>query len=277
MPATGAIARTAVSLRSGGRTRLAAIVHALLLLAIVYLAAAEVSQIPLAALSGVLMVTAIRMVSLLTVRSIVGSTRSDTAVFVITAIVTVSFDLIVAVAIGIAVAAFFALRRLALSGGMVREELPLPAAAGDEQIALIRLDGALFFGAADRVLDRVTSIDDVSVVILRMSQLQTLDATGAKVITDIVHELERRGVTVLIKGIQSSQLQVATRVGVVASLRHENHLFTDLNAAVAHARDHITRAATAERAPRPDPVPTAESGPASLSPRSHPRLRRRVR
>jgi len=241
MPATGAIARTAVNLRSGGRTRLAAIIHALVLLAVVYLATGIVSQIPLAALSGVLMVTATRMVSLATMRSVVGSTRSDTAVFIVTAIITVSFDLIIAVGIGIAVAAFFTLRGLAQSGGVHREELPLPGQPGDEHIALFRLDGALFFGAADRVLERVTSIRDVSVVILRMSQLQALDATGAKVITEMIDCLERRGITVLVKGIQPAHLKLATRVGVIASLRHHNHLFSELDAAVTHARSHIAR------------------------------------
>jgi sulfate permease, SulP family len=243
MPATGAIARTAVNLRSGGRTRLAAITHAIVLIGVVYLATGVVSQIPLAALSGVLMVTAARMISIATVRSVLGSTRADAVVFIVTAIVTVSFDLIIAVAIGITVAAFFALRRMAASGGVHREELPQPAEPGDERIALFRLDGALFFGAADRILARVTSILDVTVVILRMSQLQVLDATGAKVITEMIHELERRGITVLVKGIQPEHLHVATRVGVIASLRHKNHLFTELDAAVAHARSHIARAA----------------------------------
>lgn len=243
MPATGAIARTAVNLRSGGRTRLAALVHALVLVTVVYLATGIVSQIPLAALSGVLMVTATRMVSVATIRSVIGSTRSDTIVFIATALITVSFDLIAAVGIGITVAAFFALRHLAQSGGVHREQLPLPARPGDEHIALFRLDGALFFGAADRVLEQVTGVLDVSVVIVRMSQLQVLDATGAKVVTEMVTALERRGITVLIKGIQPAHLQVATRVGVIASLRHHHHLFTELDAAVAHARSHVERAA----------------------------------
>lgn len=242
MPATGAIARTAVNARSGGRTRLAAITHAFVLLGIVLFATSVVAHIPLAALSGVLMVTATRMVSRSTLRSVIGSTRGDTIVFLITAVVTVSFDLIVAVGIGIAVAAFFALRGLARSGGVHREELPQPSLPGDEHIALFRLDGALFFGAAERILERVTSITDVSVVILRLSQLQVLDATGAKVIAEMIHELERRGITVLVKGIQPDHLAVATRVGVIASLRHQKHLFMDLDSAVAHARSHVVRA-----------------------------------
>jgi len=242
MPATGAIARTAVNVRSGGRTRLAAITHSLVLLAVVSLAATVVSGIPLAALSGVLMVTAVRMVSIPTVRAVVRSTRSDAVVFFITAIVTVSFDLIIAVGIGIAVAAFFALRALARSGGVHREELPGAAQPGDERIALFRLDGALFFGAADRMLDRVNEISNVTVVIIRMSQLQVLDATGARVITEMIHALERRGITVLVKGIQPEHLELATRVGVIASLRDERHLFTELEPAIEHARSHIARA-----------------------------------
>jgi SulP family sulfate permease len=245
MPATGAIARTAVNVRSGGRSRLAAIVHALVLVAVVYLAANIVSLIPLAALAGVLMVTAVRMVSVAAVRSVVGSTRSDTVVFIVTALITVSFDLIVAVAIGIAVAGFFALRALSRSGGVVREPLPGPGQAGDEHIALFRLDGSLFFGAAERMLATVSEVSDVDVVIIRMSQLQTLDATGARVIAELVTALERRGITVLVKGVQDRHLRLITRVGVLDSLRHRKHLFTDLDAAVEHGRDHVRRAALA--------------------------------
>ncbi len=239
MPATGAIARTAVNVRSGGRTRLAAIIHSFVLLGIVALASGVVSGIPLAALAGVLMVTATRMVSVSTVRSVVGSTRSDTVVFVLTALITVSFDLIVAVGIGIAVAAFFALRTLSKSGGVHREPLPTPALPGDEHIALFRFEGALFFGAAERMLDQVTQITGVDVVILRLSQLQVMDATGARVITEMIHGLERRGITVLVKGIQERHLQLATRVGVISSLRHQKHLFDDLDAAIDHARSHV--------------------------------------
>jgi SulP family sulfate permease len=245
MPATGAIARTAVNVRSGGRTRLAAILHALLLAGIVVVGASVVAAIPLAALAGVLMVTATRMISVATVRTVMGTTRADAMVFAGTAVVTVSVDLITAVLVGIAVAAFLALRTLARSSGVHREELPAPAQPGDERIALFRLEGALFFGAAERMLQRVGELRDVDVVIIRMSQLQLLDATGAQVITELIHALERRGVTVLVKGIQGRHLELATRVGVIASLRHRNHLFDDLPAAVEHARSHTRRAAEA--------------------------------
>ena len=181
MPATGAIARTAVNVRSGARTRVAAIVHSLLLLGVVYLATGPVAAIPLSALAGVLMVTAFRMVSARTVGRILRSTRSDAVIFVLTATVTICFDLIEAVKIGVVVAAFVTLQTVARRSSVVRQELPGPRQPGDERIALLQLDGAMFFGAAERISNAITGTDrpEVSVVIIRMSQLGILDATGA--------------------------------------------------------------------------------------------------
>lgn len=236
MPATGAIARTAVNVRSGARTRVAAVVHALVLLLVVVAAGGVVGRIPLAALAGVLMVTAVRMVSPAVVRSVVTATRAAAVLFALTAVITVSVDLIYAVGIGIAAAAVISLRSLARAAGVHREELPGPAEPGDEHIALFRIEGSLFFAAAERVLERVAAIQDVDVVILRLSQVQVLDASGAQVLQELVTGLERRGVTVLVKGIRQEHLAVARRVGVVAALRDEAHLVDDLAAAVARAR-----------------------------------------
>ena len=245
MPATGAIARTAVNVRSGGRTRVAAVTHAVVLLVIVLVAARPVGLVPVAALAGVLMVTAVRMVHVATARSVLRSTRADAIAYVVTAIVTVSVDLIVAVAIGVVVAGFFALRGLSRATGVAREPVAGEPRPGDERIAVVRLDGPLFFAAADRVLDTVTALDGVSVVVLRMSQLELVDATGAKVLSEIVHRLEARGVTVLIKGIREGHVELFRTVGVLAALRHHHHLFTDLEPAIAHARSHVVRESVA--------------------------------
>ncbi|HMS76172.1 SulP family inorganic anion transporter [Gordonia sp. (in: high G+C Gram-positive bacteria)] len=243
MPATGAIARTAVNVRAGARTRVAAIVHSLVLLAVVYLATGPVSGIPLAALAGVLMVTSFRMVSPHTARSILRSTRADAAIFAVTAVITICFDLIEAVQIGIVVAAFFALRQVARRSSVTREPLPGPARPGDEHIALLLLDGAMFFGAAERISTAITGgaddHPDVRVVIIRMSRLGMIDATGAHTLAEIVTELEGRGVTVILKGVQDEHHQLLSGVGVFDSLRHEKHLIGDLDDAIAHAREHI--------------------------------------
>ncbi|MDF2805689.1 MAG: sodium-independent anion transporter [Cellulosimicrobium sp.] len=245
MPATGAIARTAVNVRSGARTRLAAVVHAVVILAVIYLATGPVSRIPLAALAGVLMVTSFRMIGARTIRSVVGAGRSSAATFVVTAVVTVAFDLVQAIEIGILVAAFFALRTVARASAVHRDPLPGPAQPGDEHVALFRLEGSMFFGAADRVLTEVTDAsthDDVAVVVLRLSQLRMVDATGARALGELVEGLEARGVTVLVKGVQERHRSLLTNVGALAELRHENHLFDTLDDAIEHARSHVRRA-----------------------------------
>lgn len=247
MPATGAIARTAVNVRSGARTRLAAVVHSLVLLGVVLAAGDLVARIPLAALAGVLMVTAARMVEVHNVRAVVRATRSDAVVFALTALATVAFDLILAVEVGIAAAALLALRQVALTAQIT----PVPAEGPDRDraedllhagILVYRLDGALFFGAAQRFLTELTAISDASVVVLRLPDLQVLDATGAQALGEIVDELESRGITVLLKGPRPEHLRVLTATGALARLRHENHLFTDLEAALAHARHHVEHA-----------------------------------
>lgn len=249
MPATGAIARTAVNVRSGARTRLASIVHSVLLLGVVYLATGPVSAIPLAALSAVLMVTSFRMISAGTISKIMRSTRSDALTFVLTAVVTVCFDLIEAVEIGVLVAAFFALRTVARRSSVHREDLPAPPQPGDQHIALLRLDGAMFFGAAERISNVITDADhhDIRVVVIRMSQLGMLDATGAHTLARIVDELEARGITVIVKGVQPDHLPLLTAVGILDSLRHENHLIDSLDEAVAHARAHAVAPPRASR------------------------------
>ena len=149
----------------------------------------------LAALAAVLMVTSFRMISGSTVVTILRSTRSDALTFALTAVITVCFDLIDAVEIGILVAAFFALRTVARRSSVTREELPGPAQPGDERIALLRLDGAMFFGAAERISTAITDPEhhDVRVVIIRMSQLGMLDATGANSLATIVADLVALG------------------------------------------------------------------------------------
>ena len=241
MPATGAIARTSVSLRAGARTRAASIVHALVLLAVVYVASGPVGMIPLTALAGVLFMTAIRMVRIATVRSIMTSTRSDAWIFAITALVTVSFDLIIAVLVGVALAAVVALRGAARTTGVSLEPIRVEQPSElDDSITAIRFQGPLFFVSAERVLE-------VNVVILRLSRLERVDATGAQVLAQIVRSLERRGITVLVKGVQDSHSALFRRVGVLAALRHHKHLFVDFDSALEHARSHVARDRAARR------------------------------
>ena len=249
MPATGAIARTAVNVRAGAQTRVASITHAIVLVLVVFFGGPLVSHIPLAALAGVLMVTAWRMVEIHNIRAVLRSTRSDALVLVLTAAATIAFDLIVAVEIGVAVAAVLALRHVARSSGAEIEQLPLDetVTGGEEarllheRIVVYRLDGSLFFGASQRFLTELTAVSDVKIVILRLSQIQVLDATGAHALGEIVAELEARGITVLLKGLRPRHRRVLLAVGTLDHLAHERHLFDTLEEAVTHARLHLAR------------------------------------
>lgn len=247
MPATGAIARTAVNARAGARTRAAAAIHAGVLVLVVFFAGSVVSKIPLAALAGVLMVTAVRMVQIHNVRAVVRSTRSDAIVLIATTVATVAFDLILAVEIGVVVAGFLALRHVALNSEAEREVIAIgeeldgtdEAALMREHIVVYRIDGALFFGAAHRFLTELTAVSDVRVMILRLSQMQSLDATGAQALGEIVEELESRGITVLLKGVRPHHRRILEAVGTLDRLAHQHHLFDSLDGAMVHARSHL--------------------------------------
>lgn len=245
MPATGAIARTAVNVRAGARTRVAAMVHAVALLVIVVAGSGLVARIPLAALAGVLMVTAVRMVEVHNIRSVLRSTRSDAIVLVVTAVCTVAFDLIVAVELGIAAAAVLALRNVSRTTAFT--ETPVTDEVADDaerallrdHIAVYRIDGALFFGAAQRFLTDLSRVADVRVVILRLPDLQVLDATGARALGEIVADLEHRGITVLLKGPRPEHERILRSVGALDQLATEQHVFADLDDAIGHARTHV--------------------------------------
>lgn len=248
VPATAAIARTAVNIRSGATSRLAALVHSAVLLLIVLVMAEWVGEIPLAALAGVLVATAIQMVRVSSLRALLRSTRADAAVLVTTTAATVLLDLVLAVMIGLVVAGFFALRSTArearidevpiVEGDATEVEEPGQALL-DEHIVAYLIDGPLFFAAAHGFLLELADIATVEVAILRMSRVTTIDATGAAVLADAIEGLERRGITVLLSGIRGPHEQVLRRLGVYERLAHDRHVFATTPEAIAHARQHV--------------------------------------
>lgn len=248
VPATGAIARTAVNVRTGAGSRLAALAHAGVLAVIVFAAAPLVSTIPLAALAGVLLATAIRMVEVTSLRAMARATRADAAVLVVTALATVALDLVLAVLIGLAVAGALALGAVARQARLdqvdVRTDLPGAHSAEEhalleEHIVAYRIDGPLFFAAAHRFLLELTEVADVSTVILRMSRVTTIDASGALVLKDAIEKLERRGITVYVSGIRDGHHRPLEALGVIARLDAAGRVFAGTPEAIAAARDRL--------------------------------------
>jgi SulP family sulfate permease len=245
VPATGAIARTAVNAKVGARSRLSALVHSAGLALIVFVAAPLVGHIPLAALAGVLLATCIQMIEVGSLLAIARATRADALILTATLTVTVAFDLVTAVAVGIAIAVVLALRTVTRAARL--DEVPLDERDHDlaehrllaEHIVAYRIDGPLFFAAAHRFLLELSEVAYIQVVILRLSRITALDATGAKVLGDAITRLERRGIAVLLSGIKPQHDQVLSALGVAEHLRDGHLIFTDTPAAIRHARSLI--------------------------------------
>lgn len=250
LPATAAIARTAVNVRSGARSRLSAITHAAVLVVVVLALAPVVATIPLAALAGVLLATAVRMVEVASVRTLIRTTHRDAAAFIVTALATVALDLVTAVILGIGIAGILALRAMAHSTSIGEIPLVEPGAPGigedeepyDPHIIAYRIEGSLFFGAAHEALVGLSDVADLRAVILRLSRLNTLDATGAHVLRDTIEQLHRRGVVVLLSGVKDPHAKVLDTLGVTAMIGGEEHLFAETRSAVQHARAHVSGA-----------------------------------
>jgi SulP family sulfate permease len=242
VPATAAIARTAVNVRAGARSRLASITHALTLAVIMLAAAPLVAHIPLAALAGVLLATAVRMVEVSSLRALARSTRSDALILALTAVATLALDLVAAVGIGLLLAAVLALRKIAQAATF--EQVPLDiadhheeeAALLREHIVAYRFDGPLFFAAAHHFLLELSEVADVRVVILRMSRVSTIDGTGASVLRDAIERLEHRGITVYLSGIPTAHTKTLDALGVLDRLRARGRVFAHTPEAIAAAR-----------------------------------------
>lgn len=245
IPATAAIARTAVNVRAGARTRLAALSHAVILAAVVYFLSGLVAHIPLAALAGVLLATTVRMVDMRGIIALCRATKRDAFVLILTFAVTVVLDLVIAVVAGVIVAVILALRSIARSARLKTVPLDTTDHSAEEaallaqNVVAYRLDGPLFFAAAHRFLIGLTDVGGVKVVILRLSYLTNLDATGARLLGEAIDHLERRGVVVAISGASPVHEAIMRALGVAENIYREGRVFDDTRDAIEWARERV--------------------------------------
>jgi SulP family sulfate permease len=167
----------------------------------------------------------------------------------LTAAATLAFDLVTAVIVGLLVAGVLAIRAVANTARIRTVGLevePDPAGHSGEEQALLaehivayRIDGPLFFAVAHRFLLELTEVTGVSVVILRMSRITTVDATGARVLGDAIARLEHRGITVLVSGIRPGHDQALDTLGGIARLRGQHRVFDSTPQAIAAARARL--------------------------------------
>ncbi|MCL1492999.1 MAG: SulP family inorganic anion transporter [Pseudanabaena sp. Salubria-1] len=226
IPATGAIARTAVNVRAGGKTRLSGVIHGVALAAIVLAFAPLASQVPLAALAGILMITSIRMMEWEAIGLLIHTTYADFGVMLLTWLVTVCFDLVLAVEVGLIAAGILFIKRMSeLSLVKMPEDnvflAGVPLDFG-KQIAIYRIDGPMFFGAAERFVSFLREAPEVKYLILRMRYVPSMDTTGLVALEEIYHDLQRHNCQLILSGLRPEVEQLLERSGLLKEIGHEN-------------------------------------------------------
>jgi len=249
IPATGAIARTATNIKSGGRTPVAGIIHAVTLAVILMVAGKWAGLVPMPALAGILFVVAYNMSELhLFSRVLRGTTRSDALVLLSTFAITVMVDLTVAIQVGVVLASFLFMRRM-VDVAHVRalraddEEDPVldPAEAAalkaaPPEVEVFEVNGPFFFGAAHKFTSALARIERrPRVLVLRMRNVMALDATGLRVLETLQAEAEKGGPALVLSGVRLQALAVLVRAGFRDRVGEAN-LADNLNAALAQAR-----------------------------------------
>jgi len=242
--ATGAIARTAANVQGGGRTPVSALVHVLVVLAVLYLAGPLAGLIPMPVLAGILAVVAWNMSERHHFARILKMPRADAAVMLATFGLTVLVDLTTAVLVGLVLAGGIFLQRMS---GMTQvravdsleHELAVPRFGPADVPAgavVYSVDGPFFFGAADQFQEAIGRIGErPKVVVLRLRNVHYLDATAVNALEAAIRALRRRGVRVMLASIQQQPLDLLERVGTIGLLGDGN-LFRTTPDALAEAR-----------------------------------------
>ncbi len=248
IPATGAIARTATNIKNGGRTPISGIVHAVFLLLIMLLFAPVAKLIPLSCLAGILVVVAWHMSEVHHFRALLKSNRMDVIVLLTTFLLTVFFDLILAIEIGIVLSSFIFMKRMSeattienvenildndqVVEKMFEEEIPdLP-----DNVMIYEIHGPLFFGASHKFQDFLTELrHEPQVLIIRMRHVPFIDATGISRFKEFYRKLSTSGTTVLISGA-NKQVRSDLYLADFSPLLNENNVFEHIDGAIEHAK-----------------------------------------
>ena len=250
MPATGAIARTATNIKSGGRTPVAGIIHALTLLLITLFFGRLAALIPLAVLAAIVLVVAYHLSEWRVFVHELQAPKSDALVMVTTFLLTLLVDLTVGIGVGMVLAAFLFMKRMAEVTNitiMRREFEETGASQGDEQGAIYRrqippgvevyeINGPFFFGAAEKFKQTLGEISRrPKVLVIRMRNVPAIDSTAMHALKDLVRRTRKEGTQVLLSDVHSQPLIALGRSGLLDEIGEEN-LFGDVDEALEAAR-----------------------------------------
>ena len=231
IPATGAIARTAANVKNGGRTPVAGMVHAVTLLLILLFLMPYASLIPMSTLAAILIMVGYNMSGWKTVvRMVRKAPKSDTAVLLITLILTVFFDLVVAIEFGMILASFLFLKHMADAAGVrqwvERNDLDEISENTDlkqvpKNTSVYEIFGALFFGAANDFLN-VVHEEGKNVLIFRMRNVPAMDISGLEALEEALETCHKRGMTLVLSHVNEQPMKVMEKAGFIEKIGREN-------------------------------------------------------
>src|SRR5688572_1926526 len=244
VPATAAIARSSVGIKSGGQTRLVSIIHALGILLSMFLLTPFMERIPLAALAGVLMVTAVRMNEWGAIKFMFGKRfKTDMIAFIITMLATIVLDLTQAILIGTFLAAAVFLNKLASIDINVQEvdieklrEKGIETEGKCQHVRVAFLTGPLFFAATGQFNEAFANLGNTHALILSMRGVSLIDTAGLEAIHRLYEKLHKQGGTLMFAGIHDNARQMMERGGLVKLIGEENFFWSSDQAIVEAER-----------------------------------------
>ncbi len=229
IPATGAIARTAANIKNGGTSPISGMVHAVVLFIVLVALMPYAKLIPMPTIAAILFIVAYNMSHWRPfVHLVKTAPKSDIAVLVITFVLTVVFDLVIAIEVGFVLACLLFMKRMSDESGVVgwkyaenetddsEKLISLP-----ESIRVYEITGPLFFGAADRIA-QITAMEQTKCIILRMRSVPAIDVTAMNALSDLYEKLSENGVELVLSHVNTQPMRVMEKAGFVEKVGREN-------------------------------------------------------
>ena len=254
IPATGAIARTMANINNGGKTPVAGIIHAVVLMLIYFFLMPYASYIPMACLAGVLVMVSYNMSGWRSIMQMMRNPKSDVIVLALTFVLTVIFDLTIAIEVGIILACFLCMRRMAETTqvSVLTEEidpnedsefnhLNLEHLNIPDRVEVYEIDGPYFFGVASKFDDIMSRMKDKPRVrIIRMRKVPFIDSTGIHNLTNLIEQSHRSGISVVLSGVNPSVRAVLEKNRFPEYIGDHN-ICSNINEALAITQIHLQK------------------------------------
>ncbi|MDA7818174.1 SulP family inorganic anion transporter [Sulfurimonas sp.] len=247
LPGAGATMRTVVNIRAGGRGRLSGVIHAIILVIILFGAGAYAKLIPLPVLAGILITVGLGIIDYKGMKHLTIVPRSDAVVMIIVVLLTVFVDLLQAVAIGLVLASLLFMKQM----GDTAQAKSVSSTLADNfhhtdlqddeknmpddiksQVYIQHFDGPIFFGFTAHFKQMMKELPNISIVIFRMQHVPTIDQSGMYAIEDAILELHKKKITVVISEIQTQPKDMLLNIKLIPELVVEENIFDTFNEAV---------------------------------------------